>query len=105
MSTCSDLSFATERIMRTLCSAHIFAEVQENHFANNTISASLVDNEPFRAYIVAQYVPSGSVTFCSSQSQRDRFVLCASVKAVQVTAVELPLTGSRKTSGSLSDAV
>lgn len=42
------------RVMRVLASAHIFAEVGENHFANNRMSACLVANEPFRAYIVAQ---------------------------------------------------
>lgn len=47
--------------MRTLCSAHIFAEVKDNHFANNSISASLVNDEPFRAYLVTQYVPCLSI--------------------------------------------
>ncbi|KDQ12506.1 hypothetical protein BOTBODRAFT_134671 [Botryobasidium botryosum FD-172 SS1] len=40
------------RIMRTLCSIHIFAEVQHNRFSNNTVSAALVGNEPLRAYII-----------------------------------------------------
>ncbi|RYP22781.1 hypothetical protein DL765_001490 [Monosporascus sp. GIB2] len=40
------------RVMRCLCSIHIFAEVAEDVFANNDISASLVDNEPLRAYIL-----------------------------------------------------
>ncbi|KAI5926688.1 S-adenosyl-L-methionine-dependent methyltransferase [Camillea tinctor] len=40
------------RIMRCLCSIHIFHEVEEDVFANNTISASLVGNEPLRAYIL-----------------------------------------------------
>lgn len=42
--------------MRCLCSIHIFQEVQPNVFANNTISAALVDNEPLRAYIVMLFV-------------------------------------------------
>ncbi|KAK6336861.1 hypothetical protein TWF718_009650 [Orbilia javanica] len=40
------------RIMRCLCSIHIFREVAEDVFANNVISAALVKNEPLRAYIL-----------------------------------------------------
>ncbi|GFF50688.1 sterigmatocystin 8-O-methyltransferase [Aspergillus udagawae] len=40
------------RLMRCLCSIHIFQEVSPNMFANNTISAALVNNEPLRAYII-----------------------------------------------------
>jgi hypothetical protein len=39
------------RLMRCLCSIHIFDEVRPNVFANNSISAALVNNEPLRAYI------------------------------------------------------
>ncbi|KAF9493340.1 S-adenosyl-L-methionine-dependent methyltransferase [Pleurotus eryngii] len=41
------------RVLRTLCSAHIFAEVQNDYFANNSVSKTLVHNEPLRAYIVS----------------------------------------------------
>ncbi|KAI9688867.1 MAG: hypothetical protein M1822_001224 [Bathelium mastoideum] len=40
------------RILRCLCSIHIFKEVQPDCFANNDVSAALVHNEPLRAYIV-----------------------------------------------------
>lgn len=40
------------RILRTLCSNHIFREPSPDHFANNVISAALVDNEPLRAYVL-----------------------------------------------------
>ncbi|EED12733.1 O-methyltransferase, putative [Talaromyces stipitatus ATCC 10500] len=40
------------RIMRCLCSNHVFTEIKDNWFANNHISQALVDNEPLRAYIV-----------------------------------------------------
>ncbi|KAL8728552.1 MAG: hypothetical protein Q9181_005309 [Wetmoreana brouardii] len=40
------------RILRTLCSNHIFTEPSPDHFANNVISAALVENEPLRAYIL-----------------------------------------------------
>ncbi|XP_014558343.1 hypothetical protein COCVIDRAFT_94784 [Bipolaris victoriae FI3] len=40
------------RVMRCLCSIHIFKEVQPDRFANNEVSAALVNNEPLRAYIV-----------------------------------------------------
>lgn len=40
------------RILRTLCSNHIFTEPSPDHFANNVISAALVNNEPLRAYIL-----------------------------------------------------
>lgn len=38
--------------MRCLCSIHVFSEVGEDVFANNAISAALVNNEPLRAYIL-----------------------------------------------------
>ena len=40
------------RLMRCLCSIHIFQESEPNVFANNGISAALVGNEPLRAYIM-----------------------------------------------------
>ncbi|KAK0669813.1 putative methyltransferase [Cercophora samala] len=40
------------RLLRCLCSIHIFNEVQEDVFANNDISRALVGNEPLRAYIM-----------------------------------------------------
>ena len=40
------------RILRTLCSSHIFAETASERFANNIISTALVNNEPLRAYVV-----------------------------------------------------
>lgn len=45
--------------MRTLCSIHIFKEVAPDVFANNSISAALVSNEPLTAYILLLY---GSTT-------------------------------------------
>ena len=41
-----------DRIMRCLCSNHVFREVEEGKFANNRISAALVGNEPLRAYVL-----------------------------------------------------
>ena len=40
------------RLLRCLCSVHIFREVAPNVFANNVISAALVNNEPLRAYVL-----------------------------------------------------
>ncbi|KAI0409179.1 S-adenosyl-L-methionine-dependent methyltransferase [Xylaria palmicola] len=40
------------RIMRCLCSIHIFQEKDEDVFINNRISSSLVNNEHIRAYIL-----------------------------------------------------
>ncbi|KAF2836623.1 O-methyltransferase A [Patellaria atrata CBS 101060] len=40
------------RIMRCLCSIHIFNEPTANSFANNRISAALIHNEPLRAYVM-----------------------------------------------------
>ncbi|KAL8931961.1 MAG: hypothetical protein Q9216_007011 [Gyalolechia sp. 2 TL-2023] len=40
------------RLLRCLCSIHIFQEVEPNVFANNCISTALVGNEPLRAYIM-----------------------------------------------------
>lgn len=40
------------RVLRCLCSIHVFREVGPDVFANNDVSASLVDNEPLRAYIM-----------------------------------------------------
>ena len=39
------------RILRTSCSTHIFSEVAEGRFANNRISAALVNNPGLRAYV------------------------------------------------------
>jgi hypothetical protein len=39
------------RLLRTLCSIHVFEEVAENVFANNRISAALVQNPGLRAYV------------------------------------------------------
>ncbi|KAL6302966.1 S-adenosyl-L-methionine-dependent methyltransferase [Sparassis latifolia] len=55
----SELSKATglhpeklSRIMRALCSMHIFAEVQDGYFANNTVSATLATNEALEAHVL-----------------------------------------------------
>ncbi|KAI0437523.1 S-adenosyl-L-methionine-dependent methyltransferase [Xylaria telfairii] len=40
------------RVMRSLCSIHVFDEKEEDVFTNNRISLSLVGNEPLRAYIM-----------------------------------------------------
>ncbi|KAI0789398.1 S-adenosyl-L-methionine-dependent methyltransferase [Abortiporus biennis] len=40
------------RILRTLCSNHIFAEVSNGFFTNNYVSDQLLNNEPFLAYII-----------------------------------------------------
>ncbi|KAL2812961.1 S-adenosyl-L-methionine-dependent methyltransferase [Aspergillus granulosus] len=39
------------RILRCLCSIHIFRQIGTERFANNRISAALVKNEPLRAYV------------------------------------------------------
>lgn len=49
------------RVMRCLCSIHIFREVGPDRFANNRVSAALVGNEPLRAYILMLYVRSFSL--------------------------------------------
>ncbi|KAI5865030.1 S-adenosyl-L-methionine-dependent methyltransferase [Durotheca rogersii] len=40
------------RVMRCLCSNHVFAAVGDDVYANNRVSASLVHNESLRAYIM-----------------------------------------------------
>lgn len=40
------------RILRLLCSIHIFKQTGPDMFANNRISAALVENEPLRAYVL-----------------------------------------------------
>ena len=40
------------RLLRCLCSNHIFREVATDVFANNVTSAALVNNEPLRAYVL-----------------------------------------------------
>ncbi|CUS10370.1 unnamed protein product [Tuber aestivum] len=40
------------RVMRCLCSNHLFREVKEDCFANNKITGALVGNEPLRAYLM-----------------------------------------------------
>src|SRR4051812_17807019 len=39
------------RILRYLTSVGIFKQVDKDHFANNSISAALISNEPLRAYV------------------------------------------------------
>jgi hypothetical protein len=46
----SSLTWPVARVMRCLCSIHIFREIAEDVFVNNSISASLVGNDPLRAY-------------------------------------------------------
>lgn len=48
--------------MRCLCSIHVFSEPAPDAFANNRISAALVNNEPLRAYILLLYVSCVSLT-------------------------------------------
>jgi hypothetical protein len=40
------------RVLRCLCSIHIFREVAPEVFANNVTSVVLVNNEPLRAYVM-----------------------------------------------------
>ncbi|GBE84214.1 O-methyltransferase-domain-containing protein [Sparassis latifolia] len=40
------------RIVRALCSMHIFAEVQDGYFANNTVSETLATDEALEAYVL-----------------------------------------------------
>ncbi|KAI8630832.1 S-adenosyl-L-methionine-dependent methyltransferase [Xylariaceae sp. FL1651] len=40
------------RVLRCLCSIHVFTEVDEDVFANNAISQALVGNEYLRSYIL-----------------------------------------------------
>lgn len=44
------------RVMRCLCSIHLFHEKDEDVFVNNRISSSLAENEHLRAYIMLLYV-------------------------------------------------
>jgi hypothetical protein len=41
--------------MRCLCSNHIYRQTGTDRFANNRITAPLVGNEEFRAYILILY--------------------------------------------------
>lgn len=40
------------RILRCLCSNHVFREIEPDRYTNNPISAALVNNEPLRAYVL-----------------------------------------------------
>ncbi|KAK4244016.1 S-adenosyl-L-methionine-dependent methyltransferase [Corynascus novoguineensis] len=40
------------RVMRCLCSIHLFSEPREDVFANNRITSALVGNDPLRAYVL-----------------------------------------------------
>ncbi|KAL9047473.1 MAG: hypothetical protein Q9206_006754, partial [Seirophora lacunosa] len=50
------------RILRCLCSIHIFREITPDLFANNSISMALVHNEPLRAYVLTLWVKIPSPT-------------------------------------------
>lgn len=43
------------RVLRCLCSIHIFRQIRTDRFANNRISAALRNNEPLRAYVQLLY--------------------------------------------------
>ncbi|KAI0789396.1 S-adenosyl-L-methionine-dependent methyltransferase [Abortiporus biennis] len=43
------------RLLRTLCSTHVFSEVSEGYFGNNVISEHLAHNEALRAYIMLHH--------------------------------------------------
>ncbi|KAI5814555.1 S-adenosyl-L-methionine-dependent methyltransferase [Pyronema omphalodes] len=45
-------SLKLSRVLRCLCSIHLFKEVAPDVFANNSVTAKLVGNEPLRAYIM-----------------------------------------------------
>ncbi|CCM06332.1 uncharacterized protein FIBRA_08585 [Fibroporia radiculosa] len=40
------------RVLRCLCSLHIFAEVKPNRFANSSTSQAIVGNDPFRNWLI-----------------------------------------------------
>ncbi|KAK4145922.1 S-adenosyl-L-methionine-dependent methyltransferase [Dichotomopilus funicola] len=40
------------RLLRCLCSIHLFSEPREDVFANNRITSALVGNDPLRAYVL-----------------------------------------------------
>ncbi|KAL2163196.1 hypothetical protein VTH06DRAFT_5252 [Thermothelomyces fergusii] len=40
------------RVLRCLCSIHLFRELREDVFANNRITEALVGNDPLRAYVL-----------------------------------------------------
>lgn len=40
------------RVMRCLCSIHLFRETADDVFSNNIITKSLVNNDPLRAYVL-----------------------------------------------------
>jgi hypothetical protein len=56
------------RLMRTLCSIHVFDEVAPDVYTNNQTSAALVNNEPLRAYILLLFVPSPSPASSSNST-------------------------------------
>ncbi|KZT03249.1 S-adenosyl-L-methionine-dependent methyltransferase [Laetiporus sulphureus 93-53] len=42
------------RVLRCLCTIHIFAEVKDNYYVNNAASQRLVRNEPLRCWLLMQ---------------------------------------------------
>lgn len=46
----------TARVLRCLCTIHVFTEVKKDHFANSPTSAQLVNNDPLRCWLVMQFV-------------------------------------------------
>ncbi|CCM06273.1 uncharacterized protein FIBRA_08523 [Fibroporia radiculosa] len=40
------------RILRCLCSLHIFSEVKPSRFANSSTSQAVVGNDPFRSWLI-----------------------------------------------------
>ncbi|KAI0958974.1 hypothetical protein AcV7_004641 [Taiwanofungus camphoratus] len=46
------------RVLRCLCTIHVFTEVKKDHFANSPTSAQLVNNDPLRCWLVMHFYSS-----------------------------------------------
>ncbi|KAI0923350.1 hypothetical protein AcW1_006336 [Taiwanofungus camphoratus] len=94
-----DLSKATgiesqklARIMRCLTSNHIFSEVRHGRFANNSVSTSLVQNEPLRGFILL----TGSSIYMASDKLPDVLRNSIECNSTDVSATALQVAYGTK---------
>lgn len=74
------------RVLRCLCTVHIFTEVQKDHFANSPTSQHLVDNEPLRCNILIQSEPD----FVLFTDDADWYAILSSGMDVYAASNKLP---------------
>lgn len=62
-----DFTEIAVRVLRCLCTIHVFVEVKSNHFANSHTSRCLVGNNPLRCWLLTKSALSCYREYCFSR--------------------------------------